>query len=173
VDVVCDADTAFLKEKSPTPLKQDRIADLYRRNKAEIDRIYWEERQKELEEERRIAEETAQTLLKELIGEEEMATYKETGRVLVHGKQNDYIIRKDSTVVILPKGKVEDLVRHKKMIQARSTCIVLSKHTPMTDKVIGLKLALENNEEETLKVGNHFGEQTYPHEILRAACAPR
>jgi hypothetical protein len=153
------------EEKRPI---RNRIRERQELNQSAIRNWWWEEQRKEQEEARKLAEDTAQILLEELIGKEEMAIYKETGRILVKGRHDhDFIVRKDATTIILPKNKVVSL---RGVIKARSSCIILKEHTPPTDKVIGLKLALENDEKATLKVGNEQGERDFTPQELRAAC---
>lgn len=148
--------------------KRDRARERQLLNQTAIRNWFYEEQKKEQEEARKLAEDKAQILLEELIGKEEMAIYKETGRILVKGRHDhDFIVRKDATTIILPKNKVVSL---RGSIKARSSCIILKEHTPPTDKVIGLKLALENDEKATLKVGNEQGERDFTPQELRAAC---
>ena len=50
----------------------------------------------------------------DLIGEEQLEIYNETGRLLVHGHKYDYILQKDGFVKRVEKDKVVDLcIPHK------------------------------------------------------------
>lgn len=91
-----------------------------------------------------VAEETAQVLLGELIGEEELAVYKETGRVLVKGKSHDYMLHVGGKVQRIEKNKITDL------------CVHVSQRPmiPDTDNVIGLALHIQADEKDFNKVAN-------------------
>jgi hypothetical protein len=95
-----------------------------------------------------LAELTAQQLLEDIISEEELAHYKETGRLVVKGRKFDYVVTKDVGVYKVDKDKVKDL------------CIHLKNRYkyPQTDNVIGLKLMIESDESLFLKTANDNGE---------------
>jgi len=93
------------------------------------------------------AEEKAKQLLLDLIGEEQMEVYNRTGRVLVKGKKNDYIIQKEGFIRAVSKGKVTDLCAH-----------LGNRHAyPDEDNVVAMKLFIEANEEEFLNLANKHG----------------
>ena len=129
---------------------------------AKADRIAREEaekRAKKLEEEKIAAEEKAKELLLELIGEEELKVYEETGRLFVKGRRFDYIVNKDGFVQKIEKGKITDLCVH---LQNRYKY-------PNTDNVVGMKLAIEGDEEKFLDIANHHSPRNLG-ELPRAAC---
>ena len=77
-----------------------------------------------------------------------MTVYKETGRVFVRGKEYDYIIPKgDGFITKIGKDKVYDMCVH---LEKRSSM-------PATDNVVAMKLFLENNEKEALRLANIHG----------------
>lgn len=114
----------------------------------EINKIWRDLRIKEEEERKRKAELTAQALLEDLITEDEMEYYKETGRLVVKGRKNDYVITKGSGVQRVEKDKVKDFCIHFKE----------QYKYPKTDNVIALKLLLESSEKEFLRIANDHGE---------------
>lgn len=120
----------------------------------------------EREEETRQAEVTAQELLLELIGEEEMARYKETGRLFVKGEKYDYVLRKGGGVHRIEKDKVIDFAKAKKA-KANYICVHPKQayNYPESDNVIALKLWIENAEEEFLKIGNLHRNQSEVYEF--------
>ena len=91
-----------------------------------------------------VAEETAQVLLGELIGENELAVYKETGRILVKGKRHDYMIHVGGKVQRIEKNRIVDL------------CVHVSQRPliPDTDNIIGLKLHIMDDEQDFNKTAN-------------------
>ncbi len=90
------------------------------------------------------AEEAAQELLGELIGKEQLAVYLKTGRVIVKGDKQDYLLRKGHIPTILTKGKVQDLCIHLK-----------DNYTmPKTDQVIADILGFKYAEKDMLMIGN-------------------
>lgn len=125
-------------------------------------KVLAEEREAEVRE----AEVTAQELLLELIGEEEMARYKETGRLFVKGDKFDYVLRKGGGVHRIKKDKVIDFVKRKKA-KGKYICVhpKCSYNYPETDNVISLKLWIENAEEEFLKIGNLHSNESDVHEF--------
>ena len=109
----------------------------------------WREiRIKEEQERKQRAELTAQELLLDLIGEQELAHYRKTGRLLVKGRKYDYVIRRQGGVYKVEKGKVIDL------------CIHLRDQYkyPATDNVIGILLMIKVEEAVFLKTANSHGE---------------
>jgi hypothetical protein len=87
----------------------------------------------EREAQRQAAELKANELLQDLIGEEQLKVYIETGRLLVKGKNNDYLLEKTGKVTRIEKDKLVDL------------CIHISDRlaVPQTDNVVALKLLAE------------------------------
>jgi hypothetical protein len=129
---------------------------------AEARRLRVIERQKSIEEEnkrREEAEQVAKSLLLDLIGEEELKVYEETGRVLVKGREFDYIIQKSGFLQKITKTKVVDL------------CVHLQNKTkyPQTDNVIALMLGIQNEESEILKMANNHGSRNRPKELPKCA----
>lgn len=128
----------------------------------EIDFIWREILAEELKLEKEAAEVTAQELLMELIGENELEVYKETDRLFVKGRKYDYIIRKGQGVQRFNKDMVSDL------------CIHLKERYryPATDNVIAMKLAIEADEERFLKLANgtNRARTAQTNDLKRAAC---
>lgn len=139
-------------------LKETREQERARRAQAEINRLEIERKTKEVEDARKQAELTAQELLKDLITEEEMQVYLKTGRVLVKGKKNDYLLVSgyQADVIKLEKGKVVSLKDHKGKVKGKSYCVhPADQHKlPVTDKVIAMKIALESHEDHVMKLAN-------------------
>lgn len=108
------------------------------------------------------AELTARELLKDLISEEEMKTYEDTGRLLVKGKEFDYVLTKgyQTSVLKVAKGKIISL-SDKMKIKGRSLCVhpVNQSILPTTDRVIAMKLAIELEEKRMLGLANDHGEK--------------
>jgi hypothetical protein len=135
-----------------------------RAEREERERIEREERSKRIAEsnrKRQQAEISAKELLKDLIGEEQLKIYEETGRLYVRGKKFDYIVPKDGTIKQIQKDKVVDL------------CVHLREHMkyPPTDNVIALKLSLEADEDSILKMANNHGERPLSNlKLPKAAC---
>ena len=96
----------------------------------------YDKRAEEREKHKKVAEVKACELLEELIGEEEFKIYKETGRIVVKGKNNDFVLEKTGKVTRIEKDKLVDL------------CIHLKEryNMPDTDNVIALKLLAENDD---------------------------
>jgi hypothetical protein len=135
----------------PTPwVSEVNTAEQKRARSAQrrINRISQEMKIAEEEERKRLAEVTAQELLEDLIGENELALYNETKRLVVKGRKYDYVIRKQGGVYKVEKGKVIDL------------CIHLKRQYkyPVTDNVIALKILIEADETEFLRTANSHGE---------------
>ena len=126
----------------------------------DINKTWRDLRIQEEKERKERAELTAQELLLDLIGEQELAHYRETGRLLVRGRKYDYVIKKAGGVYQVEKGKVIDL------------CIHLREQYkyPDTDNVIGILLMIKVQEQVFLKTANSHGElrnDTIKDEILR------
>ena len=119
-----------------------------------------QKRADDLKKKREKAEQKAKDLLLDLIGEEQLEIYNETGRLLVCGHKYDYIIQKEGFVKRIEKDKIVDL------------CIHLTNQSkyPDSDNVIALKLLAENNEEEFNRLANNHGEHERPEELLKCAC---
>jgi len=120
-------------------------------------------REKKLAEEREDAEKRAKELLLDLIGEEELKIYEETGRILVKGREYDYILYSTGTVRRLEKDKMSDLCIH----------LVEKEKYPMTDNLIALKLLAEANEKEFNRLANVHRINDRPEELPKMACARR
>ncbi len=136
---------------------QRRAAEM-QRAATEQARAY-EESQKKDRDRKIVAEETAQVLLGELIGEEELAVYKETGRILVKGKRHDYMIFKHGSVQRIEKNKITDL------------CVHVSQRPmiPDTDNIIGLALHIQADEKDFNKTANFIKDYKRIGELPRAA----
>lgn len=110
------------------------------------------------------AEIKAQELLLDLIGADELAIYKKTGRLFVKGQRFDYIIRRDRMIGGLQrieKDKISDLCVH--LDRRKSDC-------PKTDNVIALKLAIEADENRVLRLANNHGHRDRLNQLPLAAC---
>lgn len=118
-----------------------------------------EEAVKETNKRKENAEEVAQILLGELIGEEQLAVYKETGRLLVKGKKHDYLVHKSGGVQRVEKDKIVDLCVH---VQEK---ILI----PPTDNVIGLSMYIKADEKDFNKVANASRPTPRPKELALAA----
>ena len=106
------------------------------------------------------AEDKAKQLLLDLIGEEELKVYEETGRLFVKGNKYDYVVRRHGGVERIEKDKITDLCVHLKN----------SYSYPKTDNVIALKLAIEDDEDNVLKLANTHGSKDRPAILPKAAC---
>ena len=112
-----------------------------------IDKIWRDLRIQEEKERKELAELTAQELLEDLIGGEELALYRETGRLVVPGRKYTYVLKKEGGVYKVEKDKIIDLCIHLK-----------EKYKyPETDNIISLKALIEANEYEFLKIANSHG----------------
>jgi len=109
-----------------------------------------------------MAEIKAQDLLKDFIGENELKIYNETGRLYVKGEKGEYIVRKGGTIQKIEGKNVIDFCVHLKD---------RSKYPP-TDNVIALKLLLEEEESNVLKLANRRGSSSFDSidELPLAAC---
>ena len=113
-----------------------------------------------LEKKRAKAEEKAKELLLDLIGEEELKVYNETGRLLAKGNKYDYLLEREGVVRRIEKDKVVDLCVH-----------LVTKHRyPMTDNVIALKMLVEDDEETFNKKANFIREYKKPFDLPKCAC---
>lgn len=111
-----------------------------------------------MQKKREEAEAKAKDLLLDLIGENELAVYEETGRVFVKGRKHDYIVQKEGFVQQIQKDKVQDLCAH----------INKSKY-PLTDNVVAMKLLIEADEDKFLKIANRHSSRKVD-ELPKAAC---
>lgn len=105
------------------------------------------------------AEEVALELLETLIGRKEREVYQRTGRLMVKGKEADYIIDKNRGVWRVEKNKVVDL------------CIHLKERYkyPDTDNVIAVALNLLDDEKNFNELANRHGSQDRPTVLPRCA----
>ena len=143
----CEDTILFSEEKSHAQKMQDKIW------------VEWSKHTQTIKkQEKKDAETTAKELLMDLIGKEQLKVYEETGRLFVKGKKFDYIIRKGSTILKIEKDKVVDLYVH------------ISYKYPPTDNVIGLKLAIEAEEDNVLQMANASNRRNKPAELPIAAC---
>jgi len=113
------------------------------------------------------AESKARELLEDLIGEEQMRIYKETGRILVHGDNYDWLISnyqhqggakvdnyfeltRNVKIQRIEKDKIVDLcVAHKHDHE--------KKRIPISDQVIGFLLRVQADEENLKQTANNRG----------------
>lgn len=93
---------------------------------------------------RKIAEARAKALLCILIGKKDLEVYKETGRLLVKGRKYDYLLDENGGVKQVAKNKIVDLCVHLRN----------NHNLPKTDRVIGLKMAIEADEPHFLRTAN-------------------
>ena len=105
------------------------------------------------------AEDVAQVLLGEIIGEEQLAVYKETGRLLVRGSKHDYLVWKTGKVQRVEKNKIVDLC-----VYTKERIIM-----PATDNVIGLAMHIKADEKEFNKIANASRPVAKPKELALAA----
>jgi hypothetical protein len=106
------------------------------------------------------AEEKANVLLAELIGNKEHEIYLRTGRLFVSGEHNDYIMYREGDMKRIEKDKIVDMCVHLK-----------NKHMfPKTDNVIALMLSLQHNEKHVLKIANDMRSRELPEVLPLAAC---
>lgn len=105
------------------------------------------------------AEEVAQILLGELIGEEQLEIYQETGRIFVNGKRDSYLLTKSGGVQRVERGKIVDLCVH---VQEK---ILL----PPADNVIGLAMHIKADEKDFNKVANASNPKPRPKQLALAA----
>jgi len=145
----------------PAPSKEEQER---RKLRLEQERKESEERQKrydEMQRKREAAEKKAKALLLDLIGEDQLKVYEETGRVFVKGRKQDYIVQKQGTVIQIQKDKLVDM------------CVHLENRTkyPDTDNVVAMKIMLETDEDKVLKLANqHEYSKRDKSEMPLAAC---
>lgn len=141
--------------------QQLRQHGLIETNEFPVDPVMSTEYQK-IQENRKKAEQKAQKLLGELIGEDELAVYEETKRLFVKGKKCDYIVPADGFVKAITKDKVIDLCIHLKE----------KDKMPHTDNVIALKMMIEADEDKVWNMANKHGEYCVSSVLgLKVACA--
>jgi hypothetical protein len=112
------------------------------------------------EEKAKQSEERAKQLLLDLIGQEDLDVYNETGRLFVKGRKYDYIVQKHGFIQRVEKDKITDL------------CVHLDNRYkyPSTDNVVAMKLAIEADEDQILSLANNHGSCERPKVLPRAAC---
>ena len=148
IDHVTRADSAINPKRLKAERRKEKRLKLELRKKLEA-----------IEKKKLAAERKAKELLLDLIGPKELKVYEETGRLFVKGKKHDYIIRKQGFVQQIEKDKITDL------------CIsFVVPDLPVDDKVVGLKLLFERDENRALKVANRHGIHPIPDVIPLAAC---
>jgi hypothetical protein len=113
---------------------------------------------KKIREQKEAAEAKAKELLLDIIGKDELAVYEETGRVFVRGRKHDYIVQRTGFVQQIQQGKIQDLCAH----------INKTKY-PLTDNVVAMKMLIESDEEQFLKIANKHSSRSYD-ELPKAAC---
>jgi len=146
-------DYITLDTKNYEAPKNDRAKERRRRNQSKIDAIGKEELKKN-------AELTAQELLKDLLDDNQLELYNETGRVFVKGRTHDYIIRKHGTTLKrISKDKVQDLCCHLNYKD--------KLNMPETDNTIAKILAIKYDEERFNELANIH--RTYDLKILPKA----
>ena len=120
----------------------------YQKMQAEINRIWRGIIANQLKEDRAEAETTAKALLLDLVSQKEFDLYEKTGRLLVKGRKQSYIVKKHGGVdIVLNNDKIKDLCVHLNSTD-KNRC-------PETDNVIAMKFHIEQAEEEFLKTANH------------------
>jgi len=145
-----------------------RVVETYRPSQEEMElrRIQAQQqaaerikREAEREAQRKAAELKANELLQDLIGEDQLKIYLETGRLLVKGNRNDYLFEKTGLVTRVEKDKLVDLCIH----------IADRLSVPQTDNVVALKLLAEADDYAFDKMANVV--RTRPIAVLpMAAC---
>jgi hypothetical protein len=150
-----NARTATEEELEAIRLRDEQRAEAYREEQEER-----ELRAKKVEQDRKDAETKAKELLMDLIGDEEIKVYEETGRLFVKGRKHDYIVNKGGFVQQITKDKMIDLCVH---LEDRYAM-------PETDNVIALKLALEAQEDKVLEMANVHNRNDRPSELPKSAC---
>jgi len=94
------------------------------------------------------AEAIAHDLLEDLLDDNQLEIYKNTGRVLVKGRKHDYIVRRHGTTIKrVGKNKVQDLCCH--------LSYPYKNQLPPTDDTIAKILAIKYDEEHFNKLANH------------------
>jgi hypothetical protein len=172
---ITDTDSLYGWQDNPTRIKlkpqspefvgwKEESREKIRAKKAQRTiQIEWNRiRIEEREQEKKEAELTAQELLLDIIGEAELQRYKDTERLFVRGKEHDYVLKKGGGVYRINKKRIIDFVEKKEAI-GQFICVhpKRSFNYPETDNVISLKLWIESNEKEFLKIGNlHAGQES-------------
>lgn len=130
-----------------------------RETQQKINLIWNEILAEELKAEKEEAEEVAMELLGDLIGDDQLKIYRETGRLLVHGEKHDWLIRKGGIIAKVEKDK---LIDH---------CVHLRRRYsfPPTDNVISLALRIKENESEVERIANRHATKKPLDEIKRVA----
>lgn len=126
-------------EKSVEQVRAEKAQQEINRIWAKIEREWYQAERKE-------AEDRALELLGDLIGDDQLEIYRETGRLLVHGKKHDWLIRKEGIIAKVEKDKLVDHCVH---LKRRSSF-------PPTDNVITLALRLKDDEKEVEKIANRM-----------------
>ena len=140
-----DQSYVYTSYESP---KRDFLIVHYQKMQAEINRIWRGIIANQLKEDRAEAETTAKALLLDLVSQKEFDLYEKTGRLLVKGRKQSYIVKKHGGVdIILNNDRIKDLCVHLNGTD-KNKC-------PETDNVIAMKLHIEQAEEEFLKTANH------------------
>ena len=134
---------------------------------SEEQREQWRREQEEhqrridlLNQEKEAAEQKAKELLMILIGPKELKVYEETGRVFVKGRNYDYMVHKGGRIDRFERDKITDLCCHLDRMH----------DFPETDNVVAVKLHIEANEEEFLRLANLHSSRELPPELPAAAC---
>jgi hypothetical protein len=151
---IYDAKTGEYREETNED-RAERQAEVDRRMREQ------EERALKLSKSKSEAEDTAKGLLLDIIGRKELDVYEETGRLFVKGRKHDYIIQKGELLQILEKDKVTDMCIHLKN----------NYKYPPTDNVIALLLALINEEDMVLNLGNLHSPRSRPSKLPKYARA--
>ena len=128
-------------------------------SRAAQERSYRE--QEEAKKKKEEAEQKAKEMLLDLIGEEELRIYEDTGRILVHGREYDYLLERKGRVQRLEKDKLIDL------------CIHINNRWkyPETDNVVSLKLLAEADEKKFNELANVKRTYDRPEKLPECACA--
>lgn len=105
------------------------------------------------------AEAAAEELLEDLIGEKEMEVFRSTGRMLVKGKEFDYLLHRGGAVQRVEKDKIVDLCIH---LPYKAKYVDL-------DNVIALKCFIQGCEKDFNKQAHSRGSRPRPVELPLAA----
>ncbi|MGW8180861.1 MAG: hypothetical protein ACWGQW_19185, partial [bacterium] len=166
-------DNVSIKPATYAEVMQQKINeawDLYLRNEnhtrnmqERIEREWWAhlEQEKFLEAEhiRLLSEKKANELMSMLIGEEEHRVYEKTGRVFVKGKNGLYMVKKGGGMSKIEGNKIIDFCVH---IEHNYKC-------PPTDHAIALKMMLEEDDSNVIRIANRQMTRTVK-ELPLAAC---
>ena len=133
--------------KSTEQIRAERV-------QRELETIWYQYQAELLRQEKQEAEDRALELLADIIGEDQMLLYKETGRLVVHGEKHDWLLRKGKTILKLNSKEARDFCVHLK-----------DRHSyPETDNIISLALRLKQDEKEVEKIANR--NNTLSHEYV-------